>query len=295
MTFTHAIFNSTRPKTLIVSIAVIALGQILAWHDLTINPINQSLNTVIAFFCLICCCFLQISVNFANDYFDDKAGIDGPERLGPIRASHMGLLSHHHLLIALCCTTFLAIITGLYLIIQGGWLFFFLGLLSLAGVYSYSGGKKPLASNALGEVAVFLFFGWVAVIASYYLQCAHFEWALLFPASEAGLLVAAIMLVNNIRDISTDSIAGKNTLAVHLGSFKSRILYSALLLSPFIMIPFNLYFPWFNILLLPLHLYLCWLIHKRKGQQLNKQLGQTSLLVLLWTIGYLCSFLLSPS
>jgi len=295
MTLTKALFNSARPKTLLVSIAVISLGQILAWHDLALGQFARNLDINIALFCLICCCFLQISVNLANDYFDEKAGIDGPARLGPIRASHTGVLSRQHLLIALFSSSLIAIATGLYLIVQGGWLFFFLGLLSLAGVYSYSGGKRPLASNALGEISVFLFFGWLAVIASYYLQTTQFEWTLLFPASEIGLLVAAIMLVNNIRDIPTDSIAGKKTLAVHLGRFKSRVLYTVLLLLPFITIPFNPYFPWLNTALLPLHLFMCWLINKRTGQQLNQQLGQTSLLVLLWAIGYYCSFLMSPT
>ncbi len=119
------------------------------------------------------------------------------------------LLSSQQLLIAITLSSLSAVIVGSYLIMVGGWLFFFLGLISLAGVYGYSGGKKPLASLGLGEVAVFLFFGWLAVIGSYYLQTAKFHWQLLFPASEIGLLVAAIMLVNNIRDIPTDSIAGK--------------------------------------------------------------------------------------
>lgn len=290
-----ALFTSIRPKTLLVSIAVILLGQVLAWRDLELNSITTGLDLSIVIFCLICCCFLQISVNLANDYFDEKAGIDGPARLGPIRGTQSGLLSRRHLLATLFSSIVIAVISGLYLIIQGGWLFFFLGLLSLAGVYSYSGGKKPLASNALGEISVFLFFGWLAVIASYYLQSTHFHWALFYPATEIGLLVAAIMLVNNIRDIPTDSIAGKKTLAVSLGPIKSRMLYNILLLVPFIILPFNPYFPWINSALLPLHLYLCWLIRKRTGQKLNPLLGQTSLLVLLWSVGYLCSFLLSPN
>jgi 1,4-dihydroxy-2-naphthoate octaprenyltransferase len=116
----------------------------------------------------------------------------------------------------------------------------------------------------------------------------------LFPASEIGLLVAAIMLVNNIRDISTDSRAKKKTLAVHLGPIKSRMLYSFLLLIPFLSIPFNPYLPWLNTALLPLHFGLCWFMQKRTGQQLNQQLVQTSLLVPLWALGYVFSFLLSP-
>jgi 1,4-dihydroxy-2-naphthoate octaprenyltransferase len=295
MSLIKAVIISARPKTLVVSIAVILLGQVLASRDIELYQYADGLDMSIAFLCLLCCCFLQISVNIANDYFDAKSGIDSPARLGPMRASQAGLISSQHLLIAIFSTSLIAVITGLYLILQGGWLFFFLGLILLAGVYTYSGGKKPLASNALGEVAVFLFFGWLGVIASYYLQTQHFNWALFFPASEIGLLIAAVMLVNNIRDISTDSKAGKKTLALHLGPIKSRMVYSLLLLLPFIFIPFNPYMPWLNTTLLPLHLGLCWLIRKRTGKQLNLQLSQTSLLVLLWALGYVFSFLLSPS
>jgi len=294
MTLINALIVSARPKTLVVSIAVILLAQILAARDLEYYQYTDGLDLSIAFMCLLCCCFLQISVNLANDYFDDKAGIDTPTRLGPMRASQAGLISSQHLLVAIISTSLLAVITGLYLIFKGGWPFFFLGLLSLLGVYAYSGGKKPLASNALGEVAVFLFFGWLGVMASYYLQTSQLNWALLFPASEIGLLIAAIMLVNNIRDIPTDTHASKKTLAVHLGPIKSRMLYSLLLLLPFISIPFNPYLPWLNTTLLPLHFVLCWVMTKRTGQQLNQQLGQTSLLVLFWVIGYLFTFLLSP-
>lgn len=293
MTLISALFNTARPKTLIVSLAVILLGQTLAWYDSSRAQDIHSFNWTIALFCLLCCCFLQISVNLANDYFDGKAGIDGPSRLGPIRASQTGELSHQQLRNAMIYTCIIAIITGLYLVYKGGWPFILLGLFSLAGVFSYSGGRKPLASNALGEIAVFIFFGWIAVIASYYLQTLHFNPALLFPASEIGLLVAAIMLVNNIRDIPTDSLAGKNTLAVLLGANKSKTLYYCLLLLPFISISVNPYSPWLNGMLLPFHAYLCWLMKKRSGQQLNKQLSQTSFVVLLWVIGYLGSLFLS--
>jgi 1,4-dihydroxy-2-naphthoate octaprenyltransferase len=293
MTLMTTVFNAIRPKTLAISAAVILLGQVLAWRDLAIYK-DTELDSSIALLCFLCCCFLQISVNLANDYFDAKAGIDSPNRLGPIRASQAGLLSSGQIRLMILVSILGAITTGLYLIYTGGWLFLFLGLLSLAGVYAYSGGRKPLASRGLGEIAVFLYFGWLAVIASYYLQTSSFSWALLFPASEIGLLVAAVMLVNNIRDIPTDGLAGKKTLALHLGPIKSRALYSLLLLLPFILLPFNPYLPWLNTALLPLHLCLCWFIRKRTGQQLNQQLGQTSFLVLLWALGYLFSFLLLP-
>lgn len=290
----HALVDSARPKTLLVSVAVILLGQTLAWHDLQLEAGFYFFSSSTALFCFISCCFLQISVNLANDYFDGKAGIDQPNRLGPIRPSQAGTLSQHHLLMAIMGSSLIAVISGLYLVYLGGWLFLLLGLLSLVGVYSYSGGRMPLASNALGELAVFLFFGWLAVMASYYLQTFNFTFALLFPASEIGLLVAAIMLVNNIRDISTDQRASKMTLAVRLGREKSIFLYCVCLLVPFLSIPFNPYLPWLNTVLSPLHFYLCWVIRKRSGSVLNVQLAQTSLIVFLWALAYLVSFILTP-
>lgn len=290
----NALVDSARPKTLLVSVAVILLGQTLAWHDLQLETGPYNFNSSTALFCFLSCCFLQVSVNLANDYFDGKAGIDQPNRLGPIRPSQAGTLSQQHLLTAIVSSCLIAVITGLYLVYLGGWLFLLLGLLSLAGVYSYSGGRMPLASNALGELAVFLFFGWLAVMASYYLQTFDLQWSLFFPASEIGLLVAAIMLVNNTRDIQTDKRAGKMTLAVRLGQEKSYFLYYLCLLVPFLSIPFNPYLPWLNTVLFPLHFYLCLVIKKRTGSQLNTQLAHTSLVVLLWAIGYLASFILSP-
>jgi len=284
------LFQAIRPKTLSVAFSVILLGQLLAWFDLKNIP-DTSINPITAALCLLCCLFLQISVNLANDYFDHISGIDGENRQGPKRAIQSGALTLNSLKKAIASFTLLAILSGCYLIWIGGWVFFILGCLSLAGIFLYSGGKYSFASRSLGEVTVFLFFGWLGVIGSYYLQVKIFSWELLIPASEIGFLVASIMLVNNIRDMATDHLAGKITLAYRLGPIKSRGLYVILLLLPFMLLPFNPYSPWLNAFLLPLHLGLAWLIYKRSGTQLNTQLAQSSLLVLIWSLGYLCSFI----
>ena len=237
-----------------------------------------------------CSLFLQISVNLANDYFDHIAGIDGDDRTGPVRAIQSGALTVVSLKKAIAGFTLLAIASGSYLIWVGGWLFFLLGGLALAGVFLYSGGKYSLASRSLGEIAAFLFFGWLGVVGSYYLQTQQFNWQVFIPATEVGFLIAAIMLVNNIRDITTDAAAGKITLAYRLGLKASHSVYGALLLLPFALLACNPYSPWFNTLLLPLNLGLAGLIHRRSGEQLNTQLAQTSLLVLAWSLGYVVSF-----
>lgn len=289
-------WHTIRAKTLTVALAVVVLSQSLAWHDMQSLQQQalhgQTLDYFLALIILACCLFLQISVNLANDYFDGLAGIDTPQRLGPQRATQSGLIKPITMRNAIFLTTFLACIFGLYLIVKGGWVFFVLGLLSLWGVYAYSGGKKPLASLGLGEVTVFLYFGYLATMASYVLQTGYFNSSLFFPATQIGLLISAIMLVNNIRDIESDKAAGKNTLAVRLGGSYARKLYCAFIIVPFSLIPFDHYQPFSNFLLLPAGLFLCIKIQQTKrnqGQLFNQLLGQTSVLVLAWSLLYLFS------
>ncbi|MBL4797975.1 MAG: 1,4-dihydroxy-2-naphthoate octaprenyltransferase [Oleispira sp.] len=292
-------WHTIRAKTLTVALAVVVLSQSLAWYDLrslhqpTLH--SQSLDFFLALIILACCLFLQISVNLANDYFDGLSGIDTPQRLGPQRATQSGLIKPLTMRNAIFITTSIASIFGCYLILKGGWTFFFLGLLSLMGVYAYSGGKKPLASLGLGEVAVFLYFGYLAVMASYVLQTGYFNSRLFLPATQIGLLISAIMLVNNIRDIESDKAVGKNTLAVRIGSFYAKKLYCIFIIVPFLLIPFDHYQPYLNYLLIPVGLFLCIKIQQSKRNQgtlFNQCLGQTSAMVLAWSLLYLGSLAL---
>lgn len=288
MTTLSSWFLVTRPKTLLVALAVILLGQVLAWVD---SPLNFSF--YIALLCMICCMALQIAVNLSNDYFDGKAGVDGDDRLGPDRALQKGLISAAHLRLAIIVMCFVAIVSGSYLIYVGGWVYVLLGILSLVGVYVYSGGPRPLASHGLGEVAVFLYFGWLAVVGSYYLQTQVMDIAVFIPASQIGFLVVAIMLVNNIRDINSDRRAQKFTLATRLGTKTSKQLYCITILLPSLLLTVDGYQQYFMLLLLPLQLALCLAIYQRDGKQLNRQLVQTSMLVLLWAVFYAGSLLIS--
>lgn len=280
------ISNTIRIKTLSVTVAVILLSQGLAWHDLQ-SAHNQSMDYTLAIIILFCCLLLQIAVNLANDYFDGLAGIDSHDRLGPERAIQSGLVKPSTLAYLTLLITFTACLLGLYLIYYGGWVYLGLGIFSLFGVYAYSGGKKPLASLGLGEVAVFIYFGYLAVIAGYTLQTQKFNFDIIFPATQVGLLVSAIMLVNNIRDITTDNLKNKYTLAVRIGKDYSKILYCCFITLPFFLILFDPHKPSLNYFLIPYALYLCFKVFKREGIKLNQQLGQTSLLVLLWSIVYI--------
>ncbi|NQZ92287.1 MAG: 1,4-dihydroxy-2-naphthoate octaprenyltransferase [Moritella sp.] len=277
MTTLSSWFLVTRPKTLLVALAVILLGQTLAWVD---SPVNFSF--YIATLCMVCCMALQIAVNLSNDYFDGKSGVDGDDRLGPDRALQKGLISAAHLRLGIIAMCLLAIVSGCYLIYVGGWPYVVLGILSLVGVYVYSGGPRPLASHGLGEVAVFLYFGWLAVVGSYYLQTQVLTFAVFIPASQVGFLVVAIMLVNNIRDVASDRRAQKFTLATRLGVKASKHLYCLTVLLPSLLLVIDRYQGLLMLLLLPVQLALCIVIYQRDGKQLNAQLAQTSMLVLLW-------------
>ena len=288
-------WQSIRVKTLTVAIAVVILSQSLAWHDLihfkTPNSEGQPFDSLLAFMILICCVFLQIAVNLANDYFDVLSGVDSPIRQGPKRAIQTGLIKPMAIRNGIFATTTIACLSGLYLISMGGWIFLVLGLVSLFGVYAYSGGKKPLASLGLGEVAVFLYFGLLGVMASYALQIGDFNYQVFLPATQIGLLIAAIMLVNNIRDMETDTAANKITLAVRIGDKNSKRLYAALILVPFALLPFDTYHPFLNFLLLPVAIFLAYKIQSLKRHQgilFNQILGQTSGFVLAWSLLYSC-------
>ena len=142
----------------------------------------------------------------------------------------IGLITPQHMKLGLLACVLIATASGLVLVTHGGWELFVIGIGCLLGVFAYSAGPLPLASCGLGEVTVLIFFGWVAVIGSYYLQTDQVSLSALLFGTASGLFSAAMMLVNNLRDLPTDEAAGKVTLAVRLGETLSRALYILLLL-----------------------------------------------------------------
>ncbi|WP_220465104.1 1,4-dihydroxy-2-naphthoate octaprenyltransferase [Colwellia sp. MB02u-9] len=211
-----------RPRTLLASMGPILLGTALATREVDINK-------GIFFSALVCAMSLQIAVNLANDLFDSLSGVDNEQRVGPVRVVQADLISLSAIKLGLALTCTVAMLSGLYLVVEGGWWILALGVLSFLGVFTYSAGPFPLASNALGEVTVLIFFGWVAVLGSYYLQTGSLSLLAFGLATSAGLYSSAIMLVNNIRDIATDQAVKKYTLAVILGEHKARMLLAMLI------------------------------------------------------------------
>ncbi|CAM3895997.1 MULTISPECIES: 1,4-dihydroxy-2-naphthoate polyprenyltransferase [Shewanella] len=220
---------ATRPRTLPAAIGPILVGNALA---LSLTQFSW----LIAATSMLCALLLQIAVNLANDYFDFKSGIDTEERLGPVRVTQSGLLDPSKVRNAMIACLVLALLVGSLLIYHGGWPIAILAAASILGALGYSGGPYPLASHGLGEVAAFVFFGLVAVVGSYYLQAHDTSVAAWILGSAIGLFNAAVMLVNNTRDIPTDAKAGKRTLAVKIGEGQARVLYQALVYLPFALI-----------------------------------------------------------
>ena len=220
---------ATRPRTLPAAIGPILVGNALA---LSLTQFSW----LIAATSMLCALLLQIAVNLANDYFDFKSGIDTEERLGPVRVTQSGLLDPSKVRNAMLACLVLALLVGSLLIYHGGWPIAILAAASILGALGYSGGPYPLASHGLGEVAAFVFFGLVAVVGSYYLQAHDTSVAAWILGSAIGLFNAAVMLVNNTRDIPTDAKAGKRTLAVKIGEGQAKVLYQALVYLPFALV-----------------------------------------------------------
>jgi 1,4-dihydroxy-2-naphthoate octaprenyltransferase len=180
--------------------------------------------------------FIQIGTNLSNDYSDAKRGADTEDRLGPVRVTASGLVAPRQVLVAAWLAFGVAVAAGIYLIAVAGWELLVVGAVSILAGVLYTGGPRPYGYEGLGELFVFGFFGMVAVAGSYYVQTEDLR-ALAFELGvPIGLLAAAILMVNNIRDIETDRRAGKRTLAVRLGRLRARRLYALALLGAYLAI-----------------------------------------------------------
>ena len=173
---------------------------------------------------------LQVGVNYANDYSDGIRGTDDA-RVGPVRLVGSGAASPRAVKRAAFLAFGVAGAAGLVLAATTAWWLVAVGLVCVVAAWFYTGGKRPYGYLGLGEVMVFVFFGLVAVIGTTYVQTETWEWAALYAAVGVGALACAILVVNNLRDIPTDTVAGKRTLAVVLGAERTRGLYLLLVLA----------------------------------------------------------------
>ena len=215
----------TRPRTLPAAVVPVLIGSGVALGYARFSWWRAGLALVVAL-------ALQVGVNFANDYSDGIRGSD-EQRVGPVRLVAAGLAPPRQVLAAAIGCFFLAGVAGLALAAVTSWWLVAVGAGCIAAAWFYTGGPKPYGYSGLGEVFVFLCFGVVAVAGTAYVQMNALSWLALAASVPAGLLACALLMVNNLRDIGTDTVAGKRTLAVMLGDARSRQGYVLTLLVPF--------------------------------------------------------------
>jgi len=239
---------------------------------------------------LLAAVLIQIGTNFANDYFDFHKGADTAERLGPVRVTQSGLLAPSTVRSAMVLVFGLAALVGLYLVFVGGWPILVIGLLSIAAGVLYTGGPYPLAYHGLGDLFVFIFFGLVAVCGTAYLHTNMLPSVAWFAALPVALIVTAIIVVNNLRDIDTDRLAHKHTLAVLLGQRATRIEYLLLVAGAYLLLPLGpllgLTSAWalLPLLTLPIAVALIRTVFTVEGRPLNHALGGTGKLHMLFGV-----------
>lgn len=222
--------EASRPRTLPAALvpvaagtaAAVTLGATLAWGR--------------AALALLVALALQVAVNFANDLFDGVAGIDTDERVGPRRVVAAGLVAPERMKGALLVVLGVAGAAGLVLaVLTSPWLLL-VGGAAIAATLGYSGGERPYASRALGEVSVFLFFGLVATVGSAFVQSGRIDLLAVLVAVPVGLLSVGLLMINNVRDVDTDAATGKRTLAVRLGARTYGHAFGWLLIAAFVLL-----------------------------------------------------------
>jgi 1,4-dihydroxy-2-naphthoate octaprenyltransferase len=282
---------AARPRTLPVAFAPVLVGTALAAAEGAARPLP-------ALAALLGALLLQIGANFANDLFDSEKGADGEDRIGPPRAMQLGLATAGQMRRAIAAAFGGALLVGVYLVAIGGWPIAAIGVISIAAGLAYTGGPFAFGYHGLGDLAVFLFFGPVAVAGTHYVQASAPSGLAIAASLPVGALAAAILVVNNLRDIETDAKAGKRTLAVRIGRRKTRIEYVGLLVVAYALLPdfwlLGPASPWvmLPLLTLPRALVLTsQIIESTDGPALNAALAGTAQLAfgfsMLFAIGWL--------
>jgi 1,4-dihydroxy-2-naphthoate polyprenyltransferase len=272
-----------RPRTLPAAASGVVMGGALAWHDGFFR-----LDAMLA--CLSAALLLQIGSNLANDVFDFERGTDTPERLGPTRVTQAGLLRPSQVKFGMAVVFGLAALFGLYLAWLGGWPIIIIGIAAIFSAIAYTGGPFPLGYYGLGDIFVFIFFGLASVAGTYYVQAGFISPAAWWMAVPPGLIVTAILVVNNLRDLENDRKAGKHTLAVLLGESKTRIQYVLCMLIAYLILPFAAWMeivPWTTMLAwlsLPIAYRAARVTLTEKGRPLNAALAGTGQAALAFSL-----------
>ena len=273
-----------RPKTLVIAVAVVLVGTAVSGVVGEIDPLLASV-------CLLGALLLQIASNFANDLFDFRKGADTEERIGPVRAVAAGLLTQRQMAVGLVLVELAALAVGTYLSLHSSWVILGIGVAGMIAAVLYTAGPFPLGYHGLGDLFVFVFFGLAAVAGTCFVQTGTWDGLALALGVPMGSLGAAVLTVNNIRDLDTDSKVGKRTLPVRLGRPLARVYFALLLCCPYVVVGLligrgalegraGLCF-----LSLPLAVHLLHVVRTRTdGPTLNKALAKTAMLLLSFAI-----------
>jgi len=280
-----------RLRTLPLAISAILTGSFLAVADgkYRVWVIVLALTTTL---------FLQILSNLANDYGDTLKGTDNAERVGPVRGLQRGYISLQQMKYAIIFFTMLSFVSGLGLLYVAlgnnfavSLLFLALGIASIMAAIKYTTGRNAYGYKGLGDVFVFIFFGLVAVLGTYYLNSLQFQWQLLLPASAMGLLSAGVLNLNNMRDMDNDRISGKYTVASRLDYQRARIYHALLIVvaldlaTLYVLLNFHSAWNFLFVFAVPLFLYDLVRIFKIKETALlDPFLKRLALTILLFSI-----------
>lgn len=285
--------SAARPKTLVAAVVPVLVGSSIAWY----HQLFRLDTTAVALFCAFA---IQIGTNFANDYFDFIKGADTDERLGFERATAAGLIKPETMKLATILTMLIAFIAGLYLVWIGGWIVLAIGLASLLFGVLYTGGPYPLGYNGLGDIFVFIFFGFVAVMGTYYVNAMQWTTLSAWASVPVGALCVNILVVNNFRDVDQDRIANKRTLGVLFGEGALRVEYISMLIISFLsLVIIYIFYPvsywiFLPLLSLPEAVRLNNLIRNNKDKRtLNNTLGHTARYMFLFGILFSAGFIIS--
>jgi len=291
---TQNTFNSwvlaSRPKTLLAAVIPIIVGSSLAYSQ------NKFiiLNSLIALFCSL---LIQIGTNFINDLFDYLKGSDKEDRKGPQRVLASGLISAKEMKLGIILVFSLAFIAGLFLVYTGGIVVLIIGIFSISSGIAYTAGPYPLAYNGLGDVFVFIFFGFVATAGTYFVNTFEFNFLSILVSIPVGALITNILLVNNFRDFNEDKEVNKKTTTVIFGRKFTQFQYIfQIIISYLIPIFLWIHLGYSLLILLPLlsipfAIYLIKMLINYEGEALNKTLELSAkfagLFSLLFSFGLL--------
>jgi 1,4-dihydroxy-2-naphthoate octaprenyltransferase len=282
VTKTKAWLLASRPKTLSAAVVPVLIG--------TAMVVPREIHWFLFACTLLGSVFIQIGTNFVNDALDFKKGADTGERLGPLRVTQAGLISAEAVLRSAYVCFVLAALCGIPLIYRAGWPLMVIGIVSIVAAYAYTGGPYPLAYNGLGELFVLLFFGFIAVGGTYFVQTQTMAADVLLAGFAAGSLAVVLIAINNLRDVGGDRTSNKRTMAVRFGETFARMEIVFFAIAPFVAITGiammrgerGLHLP---LLALPLAIALLARVRRSSGAELNRCLAIAG--ALQWLTGIL--------